>query len=296
MPDNSDTPTDRQHVRIFRGRSPKSLHSEIESMKQDNPARQILRSRVFWGPIKIVVIALVLVLTQGILLSAGDASAADPEPNTVMLPPRINAPAGVDQLTALSDKTLLEVVQNKGLVLLPRAEVKQKLGYAEWPPRAEAVKPLIISPAVNYVVAGSITKLGEELSLDFVVYDILGNKPPKFYYQVSNNEAELQKSLTQMVNDILSYTGQYFLIHSIAVAGNTRIDSGAVMRQVKSQVGDRYAPELLRADLKNIFQMGYFDDVQILVTDTEKGKDITFQVKEKAVIGQVLINGEKEID
>lgn len=265
-------------------------------MKQDNPARQILRSRVFWGPIKIVVIALVLVLTQGLLLSAGDASAADPEPNTVMLPPRINAPAGVDQLTALSDKTLLEVVQSKGLVLLPRAEVKQKLGYAEWPPKAEALKPLATSPAINYVVAGSITKLGEELSLDFVVYDILGNKPPKFYYQVSNNEAELQKSLTQMVNDILSYTGQYFLIHSIAVAGNTRIDSGAVMRQVKSQVGDRYAPELLRADLKNIFQMGYFDDVQILVTDTEKGKDITFQVKEKAVIGQVLINGEKEID
>jgi outer membrane protein insertion porin family len=65
---------------------------------------------------------------------------------------------------------------------------------------------------------------------------------------------------------------------------------------VKSQAGDPYTAELLRADLKNIFQMGYFDDVQILVTDTEKGKDITFQVKEKAVIGQVLVNGEQELE
>ncbi len=265
-------------------------------MKHDNSARHILRPRGFSGSIKIIVTALVLVVTQGILPLAGEAFGAGPEPNTVMVPPRINAQAGVEQLLALSDKTLLEVVQSKGLVMLPREEIQQKLGYDQWPPKAEALKPLIASPAINYVAVGSITKLGEQLSLDFVVYDIFGNNPPKFYYQVSKNEAELQKSLTQMVNDILSHTGQYFLIQSIGVAGNTRIDSGAIMRQVKSQAGERYAPELLRADLKNIFQMGYFDDVQILVVDTEKGKDITFQLTEKAVIGQVLINGEQELD
>ena len=245
---------------------------------------------------KIVVAVLVLVLTQGVLPLAGEAFGAGSEPNTVMIPPRINAPSGVDQLVALSDKTLLEVVQSKGLATLSREEVQQKLGYEHWPPKAEALKPLITSPAVNYVAVGSITKLGEQLSLDFVLYDIFGNNPPKFYYQVSNNETELRKSLAQIANDILSHTGQYFLVQSIAITGNTRVDSGAIMRQVKSQAGDRYAPELLRADLKNIFQMGYFDDVQILVTDTEKGKDITFQVTEKAVIGQVLINGEQELD
>ncbi|OGR01296.1 MAG: outer membrane protein assembly factor BamA [Deltaproteobacteria bacterium RIFOXYD12_FULL_55_16] len=106
----------------------------------------------------------------------------------------------------------------------------------------------------------------------------------------------MQKTLAQIVSDILAHTGQYFLIHSIAVAGNIRTDSGAIMRQVKSQAGDRYAPELLRADLKSIFQMGYFEDVQILVNDTEKGKDIIFQLKEKAVIGQVLVSGAKELE
>ena len=245
---------------------------------------------------QIVVTALVLVLAQPLLPLAGQAFGAGPEPNTVMVPPRINAQTGVDQLVALSDKLLLEVVQSKGLALLSREEMQQKIGYEHWPPKVEALKPLIVSPGVNYVAAGSITKLGEQLSLDFVVYDILGTSPPKFYYQVSNNEAGLQKSLAQLVSDILAQTGQYFLINSIAVAGNTRIDSGAVMRQVKSQPGDRYAPELLRVDLKNIFQMGYFEDVQILVADTEKGKDVTFQLKEKAVIGQVIVSGAKELE
>ncbi|MFH1019970.1 MAG: outer membrane protein assembly factor BamA [Pseudomonadota bacterium] len=245
---------------------------------------------------KIVFVALALILTQGFSPLAQVAFAAGSEPNAVMVPPRINAQTGADQLLALSDKILSEVVRSKGLATLPREEVQRKLGYEHWPPKAEALKSLIASPAVNYVAVGSITKLGEQLSLDFVLYDIFGNNPPKFYYQVSRNETELQKSLAQIANDILSHTGQYFLVQSIAIAGNSRVDSGAVMRQVKSQAGDRYAPELLRADLKNIFQMGYFDDVQILVTDTEKGKEITFQLTEKAVIGQVLINGEKELD
>ena len=240
--------------------------------------------------------ALVLFVTPGILPLAGEAFGAALEANTVIVPPRINAPSGVDQLLALSDKTLVEVAQSKGLVMLPREEMQQKLGYAAWPPAPEALRPLVTSPAVNYVVVGSITKLGEQLSLDFVVHDIFGNNPPKFYYQVSNNEAGLQKALAQMVNDILSHTGQYFLINSLGVAGNTRTDSGAIMRQVKSQVGDRYSPQLLRTDLKNIFQMGYFDDVQILVTDTEKGKDIIFRLTEKAVIGQVLISGAKDLE
>jgi len=265
-------------------------------MRQDNSTRQILCFRGFSGLIRIVIAALVLFVTPGILLMAGEAFGAALEANTVIVPPRINTPAGVDQLLALSDKTLLEVAQSKGLVLLPREEVQQKLGYDSWPPTAEALKSLLASPAVNYVAVGSITKLGEQLSLDFVVHDIFGNNPPKFYYQVSNNEAGLQKAMTQMVGDILSYTGQYFLINSLGVAGNTRTDSGAIMRQVKSQVGDRYSPELLRTDLKNIFQMGYFDDVQILVTDTEKGRDIIFRLTEKAVIGQVLINGAKDLE
>jgi len=264
-------------------------------MKQDNSARHILRPRRFSEAIKIVVTALILVVTHGISPLTGMALGAGLEPNTIIVPPRINAQAGMDQLLVLTDKTLLEVAQSKGLLVLPREEAQKKLGYDSWPPKVESLKSLIASLTVNYVAVGSITKLGEQLSLDFVVHDILGNNPPKFYYQVSMS-TELHKSMTQMVNDILAHTGQYLLINSIAVAGNVRTDSGAIMRQVKSRVGERYAMELLRADLKGIFQMGYFDDVQILVTDTDKGKDVTFQLTEKAVIGQVIIKGQKELE
>ncbi|NOQ65810.1 MAG: outer membrane protein assembly factor BamA, partial [Desulfobacterales bacterium] len=41
--------------------------------------------------------------------------------------------------------------------------------------------------------------------------------------------------------------------------------------------------------------MGYFDDVRLMVEDTEKGKKIILEVKEKPVIGQVTISGQDEL-
>ncbi|MFA7384529.1 MAG: hypothetical protein WC001_13895, partial [Desulfurivibrionaceae bacterium] len=64
---------------------------------------------------KIVVALLLLVVAQPIPPLAGVALGAGSEPNTVMVPPRINAPAGGEQLVVASDKILQEVVRSKGM-------------------------------------------------------------------------------------------------------------------------------------------------------------------------------------
>lgn len=238
---------------------------------------------------------LFLFLSGGPLFSQGLASAAGNEPNAMVVPPKVHAPAGMPELAALTDQILADILQGKGLVLIPRQEAEKKIDYDNWPPAHAALAPLAPSPAVNYILTGSITRFGEQLSLDFSVYDLAGNTIPKYYYRVSKDESGLRAALQQITDDVLSYTGRYFLIESISISGNKRIDAGAVLRQVKSRVGDQYAPDSLRADLAAIFQMGYFDDIQILVIDTDKGKAVTFQVTEKAVIGQIHIQGAKEL-
>lgn len=237
---------------------------------------------------------LLLLLLAGPLLLPGTAAAED-EPNTMVVAPMVHAPAGTEELAALTDRILTEILRDKGLLLIPRQETGARIGYDNWPPDHAALAPLVPSPAVNYVVVGSVTRFGEQLSLDFSVYDLAGKTIPKYYYRVSKSETELRAALQQLIDDILTYTGRYFLIESVSIAGNKRIDAGAVLRQVKSKSGDRYAADRLRSDLAAIFQMGYFDDVQILVTDSEKGKAVTFQVTEKAVIGQIHIQGTKEL-
>ncbi|MDH3330111.1 MAG: outer membrane protein assembly factor BamA [Desulfobulbaceae bacterium] len=107
---------------------------------------------------------------------------------------------------------------------------------------------------------------------------------------------QLDSLISETVIDILSYTSRNFLIASIAPAGNERIDSGAILRKITTKPGDFYDPDQLRQDLKAVFSMGYFENVEIEAADTEKGKTITFRVQEKPVISRVLISGTDEID
>lgn len=251
------------------------------------------RSRSFYLLVSILLFPLIFL---SITTTAETSLAAESEANTIFLAPKVNAASDQEQLTTLIDQVLQTTLQNKGIKLLERDQVATAIGYQAWPPTAEALQPLALPPTLNYAVTGSVTKLGDQLSMDFVVLDVFSSAPPKYYYQISKNEAELNSVINRLVGDILSHTGQYFLIGSIAIDGNTRTDSGAILRQVKSLQGDRYSTEQLRADLKSIFQMGYFDDVQILVADSEQGKLVTFKVTEKAVIGQVLIEGERDIE
>ncbi|MGB6973009.1 MAG: outer membrane protein assembly factor BamA, partial [Desulfobulbales bacterium] len=148
---------------------------------------------------------------------------------------------------------------------------------------------------VSYVAVGSLTKLGDSISLDIKVYDLLDPSSQTFYYLDGQELENVEGSMDKIFNDVLAYTGRSFLIASIAPQGNARIDSGAILRNISSRAGDIYEAEQLRNDMKNIFKMGYFDDVRLRVEDTAKGKAVIFEVKEKPVIGQVTIRGYDEL-
>lgn len=225
-------------------------------------------------------------------------AAADQDlPNTFFLPLKINAPSGVESLAAASDAAMQSALAPLHMKMMPREEAREKLDYrGNWPPDIAAINALGLDRAIQYVAAGSLTKFGDKLSLDMVVYDLLSEAPPRYFFSVADTVNDLDFAIKQLITDVTKYTGRYSLISEIVIKGNTRTDSGAILRHIASQPGDRYDPDRLRADLKNVFQMGYFDDVQVDVDDTPKGKKVTFVVKEKAVIGQIQIEGTDEID
>ncbi len=238
----------------------------------------------------------VLLLHFLMFLTPGSSSAESDKPNTLFLAAKVNAPADQEKLISLVDQVFGEILTAKGIALIPRTEAAKKLDYQkDWPPTPQTLAAFVDSPVIGYMTTGSVTKLGDQLSLDFTVIDLMGGEKPVYFVKESS-EDNLAQAAKDLVSDILAHTGRYFLIGNIKISGNTRTDSGAILKKIKSQAGDRYAHDLLRQDLESIFKMGYFEDVQVQVEDSEKGKEVTFQVKEKAVIGQVIIDGEKEID
>ncbi len=241
-----------------------------------------------------------IVLLTVLLLSAAPISALAVEnPSTLVLPLKINTPTDRARLTHTIDTALEKALgaspaRMKAFKMLQRSEAENVFDYAaSWPPSLDSLQKFGTKTAsdVSYVAVGSLTKLGDTISIDIKVSDLLDPSSQTFYYLDGQELENIERSMDKIFKDVLSYTGRSFLIASIAPQGNTRIDSGAILRNISSRAGDIYETEQLRTDLKNIFKMGYFDDVRLRVEDTERGKEVIFEIKEKPVIGQVTFSG-----
>jgi outer membrane protein insertion porin family len=85
------------------------------------------------------------------------------------------------------------------------------------------------------------------------------------------------------------------IVNSIEVKGLKRIEEGAVKSKITQKLGDPISNEKISEDIKNIFKMGYFDDVRTEIETLEGGIKLIYVVKEKPTIIRVEFQGNKEI-
>jgi outer membrane protein insertion porin family len=86
------------------------------------------------------------------------------------------------------------------------------------------------------------------------------------------------------------------LIRDIHVEGNRRVQDAVILGRVKSTVGSPFNPSLLSEDIRSIFGLGFFDDVQLRVEDFEGGVKIVFAVSERPFVRDVDFVGNKKED
>ena len=265
-----------------------------------------------WSPstalIKIIVLLLVasthpfpsaFAASEGQMITslAGSSFTSSSKQNTLFLPLKINSVKDSNTLALTADETMGKTLASKDLTLIPRDVAAMKLDYSiAWPPSFKELRKFSPPAGTDYVAAGSLTRLGHKISIDIIIFDILAEGAPTYFYKSADTINDLPEVMNQIIGEILSFTGRYFQIAVLEITGNERIDSGAILRNINSRTGDRYEPDKLSQDIKNIFKMGYFEDIKIDVSETDKGKKIVFRVVEKDVIGQVLIVDNDELE
>lgn len=212
--------------------------------------------------------------------------------NTTYLPLKINSPTGQSALAAQADSGLKDALFPVSFSMMSRGEAEKLVDYSgSWPPPPADLAKIAKETGLDYVAAGTLSVVGDKISVDYKVYDILSPTTPKYYYLYGKSINNLAGTLSEIVREVIAYTERDVIIASIAPAGNTRIDSGAISRKVKTKAGDFYDPGSLREDLKAIFKMGYFENVRIKVEESDKGKIVTFDVTEKPIIKHIEFSG-----
>ena len=81
----------------------------------------------------------------------------------------------------------------------------------------------------------------------------------------------------------------------IRIEGNRRIESAAVLNVVKVKAGDILVSDRTDADIRAIYKLGHFQDVQVLKGESDKGIVLIYSVQEKPIVREVTFEGNKEI-
>jgi len=81
----------------------------------------------------------------------------------------------------------------------------------------------------------------------------------------------------------------------IDVVGNRKVGKDAILSVIKSKVGKPFDPKVVQQDIKSIYKLGYFEDVQADVKDLPTGKLLTFFVVEKPYVVRVFFKGNEKL-
>ncbi|HZX13177.1 MAG TPA: outer membrane protein assembly factor BamA [Thermodesulfobacteriota bacterium] len=81
----------------------------------------------------------------------------------------------------------------------------------------------------------------------------------------------------------------------IDIEGNRRIETSLIRINISAKVGDPLSQETVSNDIKKIYKLGFFDDVSAEVEKTPQGVILIYNVKEKPVVVDLRVKGNKKI-
>ena len=85
------------------------------------------------------------------------------------------------------------------------------------------------------------------------------------------------------------------LIKELTVEGNRRVQEAVILGRVKSAIGAPFNPAQLSEDVRAVFALGFFDDVQLKIEDFEGGVKVGFVVVERPFVRDVDFVGNKHV-
>ena len=242
-----------------------------------------------WRSIHIPVInKICLVIIAALGIYPQTAHAQQP-PSVVILPFEIFSEDDLTYLQTEIPSAVKDSLEQAGARIL----LIDPISEPEWKQRVgsiEEIQSLSTQTGADHVIWGSLTWIGQQFSLDLKLYDTASKRPRPFAVEGEGIE-NLPAAVDKLAQDLILMIFKRQKILAINVEGNRRIEAEAIKRVVKTQTGDIYNLKSLSDDLKAVYAMGYFDDIQIEAETQPDGITVTFKIKEKPTLRKISFSG-----
>ncbi|MFP4306620.1 MAG: outer membrane protein assembly factor BamA [Desulfococcaceae bacterium] len=212
-----------------------------------------------------------------------------------VLPFDVNAAEGEDYLSQALPEAIRSFLEREGAAVVD-AEIPAGASWQSATRRAGGIRQFGVSRGADYVIWGSLTRLGQKISIDARMIATLSEEPPAAFYAEGRGIENLSAIARDLVRDMSTRLFTRERVARVEVQGNRRIGADAILRVIETRRGDVFLARSLSEDLRSVYEMGFFDDIRIEAQDGPEGKIITFVVTEKPTVRQVKIAGNRVYD
>ncbi len=211
------------------------------------------------------------------------------EYRAVVLPFAVYSQEDLSYLKAGIPQLLGQRLRDEGIAVVP-APAQVPATVTE-----EDARKLREEAGADFAFYGSISKVGDSVSIDAVLVSADEHQAPVSFFETGMGLENLPKILDKVVAEVAKVVFKRVTVSAVEVTGNKRIETSAILAVATTKVGDVFSLKSLDRDLREIFKLGYFENVSINVEDVPGGKKVEFQVVEKPSVSTVQVKGNKEL-
>ena len=231
---------------------------------------------------------LLLVLLS--LFRVAGAAAANETVRVLVMPIEIHASQDLSYLERDIPKVIQEYLAPEGAAFVESQEDPVE-GIAGASADIEAIRRTGLSAGADYVIWGSMTRLGNTISLDIRMAETVGTKPPVSVYEAGTGMENMRMVVKKTSETLARHLFRREMITQVTITGNKRIEADAIERVIRVKAGDVLRAGDISRDMKAIYKMGYFEDIRVEAQDADGGKSIVFQIQEKPTIRRISFSG-----
>ncbi len=234
--------------------------------------------------------------------SGGTAEAAQarekaPEPKVLILPFQVNAGPEQDRLNDELPAMLEQRLASRGAAVVSERVAYERMrrdGITSL--NIETARRLAASLGATAAVYGSYSQVGNAFSIDARYVETGENGLVRPIFVEKNDVIELLPAVEELATRINNEMKRRELIAEVEVRGTRVLDPDVVLMRINTRKGDVLDINAIDAELKRIWDLGYFYDVSAAVEPKPDGLHLVFTVQEKPRIESIVIEGNNDID
>ena len=85
------------------------------------------------------------------------------------------------------------------------------------------------------------------------------------------------------------------VIKSIDIVGQKKIEKEAIIIRLTSKIGDPFLEKNVAEDIKSIFKMGFFTEIEVTRENGSGGLALEYRVVEKPAVAEIVFEGNSDV-